>query len=74
MLMHSVKEAPPCFVGSWRHRRSPDEGLGERARKKLLGHKDGEREPKVSHPPRSRGRRVSAPHWGSTRWCANVID
>jgi hypothetical protein len=33
---HSAKEAPPCFAGSRRHRRSPDERLGELERKKLL--------------------------------------
>jgi hypothetical protein len=37
MPMRSAKEAPPCFPGSQRRWRSSDEGLGERARKKLLG-------------------------------------
>jgi hypothetical protein len=32
----SVKEASPCFAGSWRRRRLRDEGLGKQARKKLL--------------------------------------
>jgi hypothetical protein len=35
--VHNVKEALPCFVGSQRRGRSLDEGLGERARKKLSG-------------------------------------
>jgi hypothetical protein len=37
MTVHNAKEALPCFAGSQRRRSSPDEGIGERARKKLSG-------------------------------------
>jgi hypothetical protein len=62
--MHSAKAVPLCFAGGQRHRRSPDEGLGERAGKK------------VSEAPkwRTRGGRVFTPHWGFARQCPNVID